>query len=84
MTVKNPCQSVCNIDFKNQMCQTCFRLSNEKHSWIQMTDDIKKKTIVLCNLRRHAALKGVTVKIDDAALQDKIDDIYSEYGTCMV
>lgn len=55
MRVLSPCNSVCKMDENSGLCLGCWRTIDEIVAWSSNSDDAKKKTLALIELRKDAA-----------------------------
>ena len=56
MIVKSPCINVCKLNPKNNLCEGCFRTSDEISHWSKYTENKKRKIISILKNRKLTTL----------------------------
>ena len=55
MSFLSPCNSVCKMDKKSELCTGCWRTIDEIATWSSHSDEAKKKIWTLIKLRKKEA-----------------------------
>jgi len=53
MNVKSPCIDKCDLNPDNDVCNGCFRTSDEIAQWMDYPDERKKKILKLIKIRKN-------------------------------
>jgi predicted Fe-S protein YdhL (DUF1289 family) len=51
-TVESPCNGVCEMDWQNNICKSCYRTPNEIGGWDSMDDETRKSIVAAAEERR--------------------------------
>ena len=56
MKAKSPCTNICKLNPKNNLCEGCFRTSEEISNWSKYSDNKKKNIIAILKNRKLSTL----------------------------
>ena len=54
--IPSPCKSICLVNNRGY-CKGCYRSRDERFSWNTLTNDQKKKVLILCQQRNKRYLQ---------------------------
>ncbi|UAA38060.1 DUF1289 domain-containing protein [Paraneptunicella aestuarii] len=70
--IPSPCIGVCQAG-PNGFCLGCFRSRDERLHWQKLDDDVKRKILKACAMRRKRAERAAMKKDGDAADKEQMD-----------
>ena len=72
--IPSPCIGVCTTDERGY-CQGCMRKREERFTWLEMTNEEKKRVIRLCQQRyRRKLVSEKNKKLEQEGSEEKTDN----------